>query len=87
MTWRDRARPIIDGVLRATRGQSEHEIKAALLAAYPFGPRQYHPYRIWCDEVRVQRGRKKRPVAHRSARVRAIEAEREGQLSLLGDQP
>lgn len=82
MTWRDRARPIIDGVLRATRGQSESEIKAALMAAYPFGPRRYHPYRIWCDEVRVQRGRK-RPPTHRPEHVRRIEAEAAGQLPLL----
>lgn len=82
MTWRDRVRPIIDGVLRATRGKPESEIKSALHAAYPFGPRQYHPYRIWCDEIRVQRGRK-RPPANRSARVRAVEAEQAGQMSLL----
>lgn len=56
--WRDRARPIIAEVLAATAGQPEPEIKRALREAYPFGPRQYHPYKIWCDEVARQRGRK-----------------------------
>jgi hypothetical protein len=58
MTWRDNCQPIIACVLAATKGQPEAEIKAALKAAYPFGPRQYHPYKIWLDEIRRQRGLK-----------------------------
>lgn len=57
-TWRDKARPIIARVLRETAGQDEKAIKRALRDAYPFGPRQYHPYKIWCDEVQAQRGLK-----------------------------
>lgn len=53
--WRDKARPIIREVLAETAGKPEREIKAALREAYPFGPRQYHPYKIWCDEIRRQR--------------------------------
>jgi hypothetical protein len=30
-------------------------IHAALLAAYPFGERKYHPYKIWLSEIRRQR--------------------------------
>ena len=26
--------------------------------AYPFGPRQYHPYKIWLDEIGRQLGTK-----------------------------
>lgn len=55
-SWRDRARPIIGGVLRATHGRPEAEIRAALLAAYPFGRRAHHPYKVWLDEIRRQRG-------------------------------
>ncbi len=57
--WREHAKPIIARVLVETAGKPEKEIKAALRAAYPFGTRQYWPYKIWLDEIRVQRGFKK----------------------------
>jgi hypothetical protein len=56
--WRDVARPIIDRVLAETKGKTEKEIRAALRKAYPFHIRKYHPYKIWCDEVARQRGKK-----------------------------
>lgn len=56
--WRDKAAPIVRQVLADTKGRPECEIKAALRDAYPFGQRQYHPYKIWCDEIRRQRGQK-----------------------------
>lgn len=55
-TWRDIARPIIARVLRA--GGTEYEIKQALYDAYPFGVRMYHPYKVWLDEIKKQRGQK-----------------------------
>lgn len=58
-TWRDHARPIIAEVLKNTTGLSEKEIRAALRDAYPYGERANHPYKIWCDEIKVQRGKKK----------------------------
>jgi hypothetical protein len=58
-TWRDLAKPIIREVLAETQGLSEKEIKAAIRDAYPFGERAYHPYKIWLDEVRRQRGIKR----------------------------
>lgn len=58
-TWRDGARPIIAEVLEKTKGCDESIIKKALYDAYPFGERQYHPYKIWLDEIKVQRGKKK----------------------------
>jgi hypothetical protein len=59
-SWRDLARPIIAEVLRNNEGKDESEIKKALKEAYPFGQREYHPYKIWLDEIKVQRklGRK-----------------------------
>ena len=57
--WRRKATPIIAEVLAAMAGRPEHEIRAALRAAYPFGPRKHHPYKIWLDEIRVQTGRRR----------------------------
>jgi len=57
-TWRDKARPIIECVLRDTAGADEKVIRQALFDAYPFGPREHHPYKVWLDEIRRQRGLK-----------------------------
>ncbi len=61
-TWRDMYRPIIREVIAATHGKTEKEIRKALRDAYDEvdGMRQYWPYKVWCDEVRTQRGLKKR---------------------------
>jgi len=59
-TWRDVAKPIIALVLKDTQGKDEKEIRKALRAAYPWGQRKYHPYKIWCDEIKHQRGLKRR---------------------------
>lgn len=59
-SWRDYARPIIARVLKETQGQDEQVIRRALKDAYPFGQRDYHPYKIWLDEIAVQRGTKKK---------------------------
>jgi hypothetical protein len=56
MSWRDRARPIIAEVLRATAGQDEAAVRQALRDAYPFGARELHPYKVWLDEIKRQRG-------------------------------
>lgn len=58
-TWRHSARPIIAQVIAANKGKEEKEIRKALRDAYPWGERKYHPYKIWCDEVRVQLGKRK----------------------------
>lgn len=59
-TWRESAKPIIAKVIKDNQGKTEKEIRKALRDAYPWGERRYHPYKIWCDEVKVQTGRKKR---------------------------
>lgn len=56
--WRAHAAPIIARVLRETSGQSADARRKALHDAYPFGPRQHHPYKIWLDEIKRQTGRK-----------------------------
>lgn len=87
-TWRERATPIIARVLKSTRGKSDAEIRAALREAYPFGQRKYHPYKIWLDECRRQRGLPRlsewsngKPNATRDRRK---EADNPGQGELFG---
>lgn len=78
MTWRDRARPIVARVLAATQGMDERTIRRALRAAYPFGWRANHPYKIWLDEVATQRGLKHKRAtekAHQSTLALTSEEE------------
>lgn len=58
MTWREHCRPIIAKVLADNKDKSEKEIRKELQNAYPYGQRAMHPYKIWCDEIRRQRGLK-----------------------------
>lgn len=62
MTWREHCRPIIAKVLADNKGKSDKEIRKALQSAYPYGERKYHPYKIWLDEIKVQRGAKIKKV-------------------------
>jgi hypothetical protein len=60
-SWRDIMRPIIGKVIE-THGTSDMGLlRAKLRRAFPCGPRKYHPYKIWLDEIRVQLGMKKKP--------------------------
>ncbi|MEN0066132.1 MAG: hypothetical protein AAGA48_28585 [Myxococcota bacterium] len=86
-TTRDAVRPIIRRVLEKTAGQPEASIRAALRQAYPFGARRWNPYKVWLDEIQVQRGLK--PPPYRRREQRAALAEREaledaGQALLFG---
>jgi len=56
--WRDSCKPIIARVIKENEGKTEKEIRKAISEAYPFGERNYHPYKIWLDEVKVQLGTK-----------------------------
>jgi hypothetical protein len=56
VSWREQAAPIIRRVLEETEGQDERAIRAALRAAYPWGPRANYPYQVWLDECARQRG-------------------------------
>jgi len=56
MSWRDYARPIIARVIADTGRDDEKALRKALRDAYPFGERRYHPYKIWCSEVKRQLG-------------------------------
>lgn len=51
--WSDRARPVIEDTLAALPvGATEKECRRALRDAYPFGPREHHPYKVWCAECK-----------------------------------
>lgn len=67
--WRASCSPIIARVLSENAGRSKQEIRAALQAAYPFGPRKYHPYKIWLDEIQRQTG-KRPPLWNKSQGMR-----------------
>lgn len=57
--WRGIAAPIIAKCI-ADHGHDKAELKKALRDAYPFGERNYHPYKIWLDEIKKQCGSGKR---------------------------
>lgn len=59
MSWRDTSREIISKVLAENKGKDEKAIKKALKDAYPFGQRQYHPYKVWLDEIQIQTGKRR----------------------------
>jgi len=63
--WRKKAAPIIAEIM-AKFPEDGPKQKKALRDAYPFGERKYHPYKIWCDEIKRQRG-VKWPVGHKRA--------------------
>lgn len=56
MTWRDRCRDIIAEVIVRVGRDDPKRLRAELRAAYPFGPREHHPYKIWLDEIHRQLG-------------------------------
>jgi hypothetical protein len=87
-SWRAFAAPIIARVLAETAGKPSEEVRAALRATYPFGVRRHHPYRIWCDEIRVQTGRRKITLPARRQQGRFAPPPDGRQQELFGaDQP
>lgn len=72
-TWRDKARDVIEPVVRAGKedGLTEAEIRRLLRPLYPFGERRWWPYKVWLDEIKVQLGTKKSP--RERARMRDID--------------
>lgn len=58
--WRQTASRIIREVMKNNPDADRKKLKRLISEAYPFGERRMHPYKIWCDEVKVQLGTKKR---------------------------
>jgi len=59
-TWRQQAAPIIAEVIERVGREDMKALKRELRAAYPFGKRQYYPYKAWLLEVATQLGTRKR---------------------------
>jgi hypothetical protein len=54
MSWRDEARrAIADADKAVPAGASLPERMKVIDAAYPFGQRAFHPYKIWLEERRA----------------------------------
>jgi len=52
-SWYDKAREVIGDVHKLLPADATlKQRKDALHAAYPFGPREYHPYKMWCKAQR-----------------------------------
>lgn len=52
--WRDIVRPIIHKVITDNPGKDINELRKLISEKYPFGQRQYHPYKVWLDEIKIQ---------------------------------
>lgn len=52
--------------------------RAAIIIERTICERKYHPYKIWCDEIRRQLGQKRSRL-----RITADEQERRGQQTLF----
>lgn len=55
-TWRAIASPIIAAAIKEAdeNGMNNKEMKRLISSRYPFHERKYHPYKIWCNEVKAQ---------------------------------
>jgi hypothetical protein len=80
--WRERAAPIIAKVIEETKGKDPKEVRKALFHAYPFGERQYHPYKIWLDECARQLGTKKKTHWHLGRKKKIVPPD-PNQMNLL----
>ncbi len=49
-SWREKSAAVIARVVAEVGTDDQKALKKALFDAYPFGERQYHPYKIWCNE-------------------------------------
>ena len=54
-TWRKHANLVLEGVFihgSVYPGMSDRQLRAILVAAYPFGERKFWPYKVWLDARR-----------------------------------
>lgn len=50
--WREAAQRTITAALTDVTTKDETELRRILFDAYPFGERDYTPYKVWLEEVR-----------------------------------
>ncbi len=49
--WREASKRVILGVIADHPNTPWPELQRLIAAAYPFGPRSHHPYKMWLKEV------------------------------------
>jgi len=54
MSWRSHAAKVLRGLASTIRDLPPDEARKAISAAYPFGPRSMHPYKMWLSECHRQ---------------------------------
>lgn len=67
-TWRDQARPIIASAIEEgrRRGLEGRNLRRFVNDQWTWGPRAYHPWRIWSRELTAQlAGKPGKPRNHR----------------------
>lgn len=52
VTWRNRARLVIEQVLQGVAENDPDKLWAILNDAYPFGERKHTPWKVWKEEVK-----------------------------------
>lgn len=81
--WREQSSRVISEAIQSgvALGLEGDALERHVSAAYPFGAREMHPYKIWLSEVRFQLGK---VGAGRPKRDRG---DLPGQLVMFGDRP
>ena len=51
--WRLRSRSVIANAFAENPDANRKQMRKILFEAYPFGVRQYTPYKLWCQEVKA----------------------------------
>ncbi len=51
-TWRTTARAVLNRIVQQAADQqwTRQQFDTAVFDRYPFGVREFHPYRVWCEE-------------------------------------
>lgn len=71
--WRRHARAVIRRVLEELPADASEAVKRkAVSAAYPFGERAHHPYKMFLAEVKAQLGTQKKVVPSEPPQARLV---------------
>lgn len=81
-SWYERARSVVQRVIRENPGLEPLELRKRIGAAYPFGERGMHPYKQWLKAVNAVLAayRIQSPPSAAGARRKALEAPGQGTM-------
>lgn len=71
--WREYSAQVIARVVADNPGLPEPELRKKISAAYPFGQRQHHPYKMWLSAVNRYFGAEKKHIKSKSVAPGACE--------------